>query len=440
MDQRLIRIKNELNQIGPGFCMAKFYHVSMHLETGRVHSCIHPRAHHVPLDEIRHSYHALHNDQHTQLVRQEMLDGNRPTECGYCWRLEDADPEILSDRVWFSSEKIKERKEVIDRGSQYNYYPNNVEISFSITCNFKCVYCSPQVSSQWLKDLKKHGEYSHNIWQIKDMTDSHEIPIDDRDPNPYIDAFWQWLPEAYPHMQVLRVTGGEPLLNSNTFKLIDWTIKNPNLNLEFGINTNLGVPDKLIDRFVVKIKQLQSAQNVKNITVWTSGESAGDQFEYVRYGSTYSIWKNNMIRLLDAIPDITIRIMTTYNVLSVPKYLNFLQDMCQIQQQYGKRFQIDSHTYLQYPRHLRIDILTEDFLEPIKQQVDFVRQKMDEHSVFRADRLLKYFESVLANPSPNLTVRRKQFYNFVHEYDIRTGTNFQQTFPELINFLEICKQ
>jgi organic radical activating enzyme len=432
-------VKTQLNQVGPGFCLAKFYQVGMHLETGRIHSCIHPQAHHVPVEEVQLNYHALHNDRIKQNVRQQMFNGKRPSECGYCWKLEDADPDIFSDRIGFSSANMKDLSLVTLQGATHNYYPTNVEISFSITCNFKCVYCAPQVSSQWLKDLKKNGPYSHQLWSLETMATDHEIPIDNQQVNPYVDAFWQWLPEAYPHMQVLRVTGGEPLLSSHTFKLIDWVIANPNPNLEFGINTNLEVPELLIERLIAKLSDLQLSRSVKSITIWTSGESHGAQWEYQRQGGCYETWKHNIKRVLDSAPWICVRIMTTYNVLSVTGYLKFLQDMYEIQQQYGERFVVDSHTYLQYPQHLAVDILTEDFLEPVQQQVDFVRQTQDQHSVLRAERLLKYFKSALDVPSTMLTNRRKEFYNFVHEYDARTGTNFQETFPELRNFLEICK-
>jgi len=440
MTSHLLQTKNTLDQVGPGFCLAKFYEVGMHLETGRVHSCIHPRAHQIPAAEIDKNFHALHNDQHKKEVRQQMFNGQRPVECGYCWRLEDADSSIFSDRTLFSS---RYRKPFVDNaltnGAQHDYFPTHAEISFSITCNFKCVYCAPQVSSQWLKDLKKNGPYSHKLWSIENISADGEMPIDDRDHNPYVEAFWQWLPVAYQHLWSLRVTGGEPLLSSNTYRVIDWAIENKNPNLEIGINTNLGVPELLIDRLAEKLQQLAEANTVKSVAVWTSGESMGAQFEYMRYGGDYQQWKRNIVKVLDAAPQITVRVMTTYNVLSVAGYLDFLQDMDQIKKVYGQRFMVDSHTYLQFPRHLAVDILTEDFIEPIEQQVAFIKQTQDTHSLHRAERLLTYFKSAMAMPSESLHTRRHEFYNFITEYDARTGTDFASTFPELKTFFDLCR-
>ena len=40
----------------------------------------------------------------------------------------------------------------------------------------------------------------------------NKMPIPQRDPNPYVDAFWKWWPELYRDLHTFRITGGEPLL------------------------------------------------------------------------------------------------------------------------------------------------------------------------------------------------------------------------------------
>ena len=47
-----IRIKID-NEVGPTFCLAKWHHVTMYLQTGETHSCYHPRPHHIPLEELK---------------------------------------------------------------------------------------------------------------------------------------------------------------------------------------------------------------------------------------------------------------------------------------------------------------------------------------------------------------------------------------------------
>ena len=50
-----------LNTVSPSFCLAKWYSVSLHLPTGKTHSCYHPPAHNIPLEELEVSSDALHN-------------------------------------------------------------------------------------------------------------------------------------------------------------------------------------------------------------------------------------------------------------------------------------------------------------------------------------------------------------------------------------------
>jgi hypothetical protein len=42
-------------------------------------------------------------------------------------------------------------------------------------------------------------------------------------------------------------------------------------------------------------------------------------------------------------------------------------------------------------------------------------------------------------PDHKLKEGRRDFYNWFTEYDRRRGTNFEKTFPELINFYYNCK-
>ena len=95
---------NTLNEVSPSFCTAKWKQVTLHLHSGQTHSCHHPVPHKIPLDEIADNPSALHNTKFKKLQRKLMLEGKRPSECDYCWRVEDCNSEALSDRVYKSAE------------------------------------------------------------------------------------------------------------------------------------------------------------------------------------------------------------------------------------------------------------------------------------------------------------------------------------------------
>ena len=45
-----IRVEEEAT---PSFCLAKWQHVTMYLQSGETHSCYHPKPHKIPLEELK---------------------------------------------------------------------------------------------------------------------------------------------------------------------------------------------------------------------------------------------------------------------------------------------------------------------------------------------------------------------------------------------------
>jgi len=55
MDKREITELNDMlaKKMSPTFCLAKYHHTTIYLQTGETHSCYHPRSHHIPLEELK---------------------------------------------------------------------------------------------------------------------------------------------------------------------------------------------------------------------------------------------------------------------------------------------------------------------------------------------------------------------------------------------------
>jgi hypothetical protein len=90
------------DELGPALCLAKWKQVSLHLQTGLTNSCYHPPLHMIDPEAIETNPAALHNTWFKKHQRQIMLQGQRPTECSYCWNMEDQGK--LSDRHYRSGE------------------------------------------------------------------------------------------------------------------------------------------------------------------------------------------------------------------------------------------------------------------------------------------------------------------------------------------------
>lgn len=442
--------KEKLNSVGCGFCLAKWTQVTMHLQTGFNHSCHHPSVHKIPLKEIEVNPKALHNTKYKKSRRMEMLRGKRPQECDYCWNIED-NSSSYSDRIYKSAEPWSAPYFDEIKNSRWNedFNPRYVEVSFSNICNFKCSYCGPSYSSQWLQEVKQHGGYptipEFNSYKSMEETDS--VPILHSEYNPYVEAFWEWWPELYRDLHTFRITGGEPLLSKDTWKILQYIIeeKDPNRELKFAINSNLGVEDHLIDKLIEKLSIIIDENRVKEVIIFTSSDTWGNQAEYIRHGLVFDRFWKNLHKLLGAIPKLTITIMSTYNIMSPFSYNELIRNVYELKRKYSNRERFWLHpiildtSYLRYPKHQSVKLLEDNhkklILENAKTALyygvpvfDNIHMGMTETETRKIKRIYDWAIS----PTPDdIRFDRRNFVKFVEEHDKRRGTNFYDVFPEL---------
>ena len=349
-DDTLKAVKDTLDRTGPGMCIAKWKQVTMHLQNGHTHSCHHPSSHHVPLEEVLANPTALHNTKYKKEQRRQMLTGQRPAECDYCWRVEDQAKGAYSDRVMKSSEywAWPSRDEVTALPWDADVDPSYVEVSFGNVCNFKCGYCSPHISSKWMEEIQQHGPYptSGRFNNLDWIRDQNLMPIPNNQDNPYVDAFWQWWPRLYGNLQHFRITGGEPLLNKNTFKVLDHVIDHPNPQLDLSINTNMCPPAELLDQAIERFKRIIGEGKVRKFKLFTSAEAHGSQAEYIRHGMDYGLWLDNIRKVLMQVPEMEFTVMSTYNIMSIPSFGRFLEDMLSIKREFRKTDQPRTPLYV----------------------------------------------------------------------------------------------
>jgi len=453
--------QTSLNAVSPSFCVAKWKQVTIHLQNGLTHSCHHPTAHKVPLEELKKNPSALHNTEFKKQQRKMMLQGKRPAECDYCWRVEDTRSESFSDRI-YKSKEFWARPFIADIANKPwddNVYPSYVEVSFGNLCNFKCSYCFPQFSSRLMEEIETHGGYpTHEKFNnLQNLIRRGEIPISPKEHNPYVEAFWKWWPDLYSHLQHFRITGGEPLLNKNTLQILDYIIENPSPNLTLAINSNLCIPEPQFRNAVEKIKRILGEGLVKKFELYTSAEAKGKQAEYIRFGMDYNLWIEHIHTLCRETPTLELTVMSTYNVLSLPSYRDFLKDILTIKREYttsaSQRTSLYLETpYLRYPQHQAVFIIQREMLKTIFNQITFMNDNLDGNEinassargfyVSELDKLKRIYNitaAELENPTFDTKTNRKDFVLFVDEHDHRRGTHFLKTFPELEEFYYSCK-
>lgn len=457
--------KSKLDQVSPSYCVAKWQQVTIHLATGQTHSCHHPATHRIPLEEIAVNPSALHNTKFKKAQRKLMLDGERPPECDYCWKAEDSPGDHFSDRVHKSADPVW-GKPYLKSSAQLPWHadvtPAYVEVSFSNVCNFGCAYCSPDISSTIMQEAKRFGpvvlDGGRHDRDIIKLEQQGRMPIPNREHNPYIDAFWAWWPTLYPKLKVFRITGGEPLLTKDTFKVLDWIIEHPNPELDLAINSNLGVDEKLLNEFLEKVNYIQENKLVKSLKIFTSCDTWGRQAEYIRTGLDYKQWYRTLWDITLRYPSLSITVMVTFNLLSIPRFESFLRDILAIRQapsteinNSGMRGVGLDFPYLRHPRYLSTLIADPYMLVMLDRSIQFMRrntatfQEVDYHNGFyshEVENLQRVYNIASAEWQGSLAsqLSRRDFYLYITEHDRRNGTDFKSVFPEISYFYDQCRR
>lgn len=429
--RRVIDIKSE------SFCAAKWYNATIWLGSGQTTSCHHPLPHAIDVSELSSNPKVLHNTAKKKMEREQMQRGERPAGCEYCWKIEDMGKDAVSDRVY---------KTVIyeDKDLDYAFRTpasedvdlQTLEIAFDRTCQFACSYCNPAFSSTWVKDIKQHGPYNGLVSDGRNhFTHSHDSSqlYKFGDANPYVEAFHKWWEsDLHKTLKELRITGGEPLMSGETWKLIDWFKTNKGKSTtRLAINSNLGTQ--------VDIDRLLDSIDGVEVDLYTSNESMGLQAEYIRDGINFDDWANNVERLLDSGKFRGLHVMCTINALCLSSLDSFLEMVMQWKVEYGKDAINFSLNILRFPSFQSLTVLPNDIRKTYYTKLnDFAASYvqmdlMHEYEFNQLTRLIDYIGTVeqAHSEAVSQSILQRDFKNFFAQYDQRRGKDFCNTFPEL---------
>lgn len=453
--RQALDIKQQLDTISPSMCLAKWAQVSIHLTNGQTHSCYHPPAHKIPLRELKESASALHNTKHKIAERELMKNGERPKGCDYCWSIEDTSGEHLSDRHYRSGEPWAREMwdEIISNPADYDIKPRYVEVNFNHACQLSCSYCSPHISSSWLDDIQKNGPFklagvTHN--SLDWVKSAGLMPIKQDEPNPFRDAFWDWWPTIYDELKVFRMTGGEPLLDVNTFRVLDYVIDHPSPKLQIAITSNMSVRSELMDRFINKAKLISDNKHIDHLALFASVDSVGEQAEYIRHGLKFDTFSHNVNRYLSEVNANSVSFINTFNAMSVTGLPRFIDMVLELRAKHSHTFQrvwFDT-PMLRDPKWQSIQLLPKRYQDLMEESIRYMRKYLEtretrlkgtkDFEVAKLERVLSWMREEI--PNKELKRGRANFFHFFTEHDRRRGTNFTRTFPEMSDFWELCEK
>jgi len=453
-------VKPKLDEISSSMCMAKWLWTSVHLTNGTTNSCFLPPIHKIEVENIIDNPKGLHNTPQKKEQRAMMLNGEQPDGCSYCWNIEKMDRSFNSDRHYRSSEPWAQAgwDDVLEKGADGDIEPRFMEVNFNHACNLACSYCSPHLSSKWAEDIEQNGPYDtiipHN--SIDYFKQIGQYPIPNREVNPYVDAFWEWWPELYPKLQNFRMTGGEPLMDKNTFRVLDYVIDNGRPDLEMAVTTNASVPDKLWNKFVDKVSFISEYKKLKRFRAFVSVDGWGDQAEYMRHGLDFDKMWNNVNNYLTRVDEGLVTFIVTFNMLSLPSIKKLLEGILELQRihnvtksrrdddgnivVYGHHKVFIDTPMLRYPEWQSLQLAPKEHWHYADEALAFMKANTDKHresrwvgfkphQIERFDRSIEFMKQGFDTDEKRQEAE-ENFVRFFDDHDRRRDTNILETFPE----------
>ena len=275
--------------------------------------------------------------------RDQMLRGERPERCNYCWDLESQGLESFRD----SPDSWDKHFLTLDPDNQTrSYRPNNLDIQLDNYCDLKCIYCNEEFSSQWQSERERFGD-------IKNYIPIHQSS------EPFTEQFFSWFNTVKMTFERIAFLGGEPLISPKFYQYLDTVINSYDgvfpPNFEIYIITNLNTKENYFNKF---INTIESYKDKIKFNINVSMESTGARAETIRHGLNYQRFVNNLDRLA-AIKEITITNITSLNVFCLSTLGEHLRLITDLEKKYNRT--IDIHENLiTWPRHLHINLMDHD--------------------------------------------------------------------------------
>jgi organic radical activating enzyme len=432
--------KRVLDPKGGSFCGAKWYNATVWLGSGMTTSCHHPLPHRVGEVSVQYNPKTLHNTPEKKMDRLLMQQGKRPEGCEYCWRVEDTGTDAISDRPYKSMIYTEEELDFaanLDPSTDVDL--KTLEIAFDRNCNFACSYCNPAFSTTWAKDINTNGPYRNLTSDGRNhYTHSHNNSqlYREGDTNPYVEAFFKWWDTDLKNsLRELRITGGEPLMSPDLWRLLDWFKVNKS-DVKLAINSNLGSKPALIQRLI------DASHDIPHVELYTSCEATGAKAEYIRDGLVWQEWLNNIDLIATKGNFKALHVMATINGLCLTDIVNFLDTIMSMKETYGRNWPTITLNILRFP----------SFQSPIVMPAEIKKKTADDlrswynkntesnllHDMEREHilRLITYLEEIETphNGASSMQELQKDFKVFYDHYSYRRSKNLIFTFPEIADW------
>jgi organic radical activating enzyme len=414
MKQKVFPIKTETA------CQLKWSHSTVFLSMLTTASC--HRVNHNKFDLETFNF---HNTSEKLRDRQLMLEGKWPGHgCEHCKNIEDAGG--TSDRMLhLDFPGITAPPELEHDLTAVNVTPRILEIYFSNTCNLKCVYCNPGFSSQINNENSKFGPFKKNGISLPGFKDLPE------EVGAAGDKLFEWLDTNIYNLNKLLILGGEPFIQKETHRLLDFIQGKQLPELDLVFFSNLTIEHEKFKKYIDKIKQLKETSNLNQIQLVGSLDCWGDAAEYVRSGLDLELFVKNFEYVLHN-TDFILSINSALGPLTIPTMPDLVKHINRwsgVRTVYWSLMKTASAGHF-HPTIFGPKLLELGYQEAINEFNDFNDPEKSNYK--------EYFKGIameIAQSKPDIT-QQINLKTYLTELDRRRGTDYTKTFPTIAELLK----
>ena len=411
-------------------CQLKWTHSTIYLTDGTSASC--HRVQDDPL-EIKNNELNFHNLPAKLEARRKMLRGEWPGGgCQHCKHIEEAGGE--SDRmIHLNLEGTTAPPELDHDLEAVDVTPRQLEVYWGNTCQQSCIYCAAHYSSTIQQEEKRFGEFEQDGVRIKDWWK--------KNPNieQHTELLFKWFEKNLHSLHKIFVMGGEPFLQKETFRFIEFLEKGdyPDLTLVFFSNHN--IEHERFKHWINRLEKLQRSGRLDKIQIFFSCDALGPEGEYVRTGLDLEVAIPNFEHILYN-TQIEQAINSALTVTAVPgmpdmvRYINKCNEVKPIYWSMMKANQYEMGKAYLYPGIFGKKINEWGLREAIEmfdtKSFGYQDSVKVSHKKFMIGNMKEFDKR-----EPSL-LRQKQFKIYLNELDRRRGTNWKKIYPQIWNLVK----
>lgn len=397
-------------------CNSKWTWSTIWLNKGETSSC--HRVDSVPLDP--ENFGNFHNLPKKIQDRELMLRGEWPKGgCEYCQKIEAAGGH--SDRQHNNNIGGYVPLELADNPTATHVTPRIVEIFAQNTCNFSCVYCVEDLSSQIQNENLKYG-HSNNISRVPVITKSQV--------NEYLDKFIEWIEENIQSLMRLHLLGGETLIQHNLLeRIFDVIERKPSPNLQLNIFSNFNAPEKYWSLYTNKIKDYCKSGNIGRFDLTCSIDCWGPQAEYVRNGLNLELLESRLAWAAEQDENwLYLNVNQTVSCMTIktmPKLVEKIKHYSK-HRHIGHYFMFVDGYKFQHPDIFDYILWADDF--------EKILDLMPKENISQLEAITRMIglQKRLQDTCKQDITKIKQLHDYLDELDRRRATDWRSLFPYLI--------